>query len=118
MAGAKKLNQSQSEQSGSSSSEADMFGALIDKSYRTGEGWNDDFFQAMMKTDNEMEKNPESAFEAFEEAFERPVQEHKQSAKTQQAKAVQEAERRRREEDVIRWKEQQRQVMAEKEEAA
>ena len=35
----------------------------------------------------EMGKNPESAFEAFKEAFERLVQEHKHTAKTQQAKA-------------------------------
>ena len=47
-----KTNQTQSGQSGSSS-EADMFYELMEKSCRTGEGWNDNLFQAMLKMDDD-----------------------------------------------------------------
>ena len=30
-----------------------MFFKLMDNSSRTAEGWNDDYFQAMLKTDND-----------------------------------------------------------------
>ena len=110
----RKANQTQSDQSGSSSSEADMFCALMEKSCRTGEGWNDDLYQAMLKMDDDtiqrmMDKmrcilevdtvrNPVPAFDSFK----RKVQEYRQRARDQQEEAAQEGERWRKQEEPTR----------------
>ena len=126
----RKSNQTQSDQSGSSSSEADVFYELMEKNFGTGEGGIDNFFQALLKMDDEMiqkmmdklrhilevdkGRDPTPAFEAMK----RMVQEHRTATKTQHEKAAPETQRRRRQEDITRFKEEQRQVLAEKEEAA